>query len=116
MQPGRDTAEHAACLVILPAMSHLVQRSSIDGALQKQGVAVMGQHARGAIARPPDHQRGTARFLFLRHDLQHGRRAVAAAHREQPVAEGRDGIAVLRELPQREMALEDHHCAAVLSR
>jgi hypothetical protein len=80
-------------------MSHLDQRGSTEGALQQQGIAVLDQHARRAIARPPDHQRDTTRFLFLRRDLQHGRHAIAAAHREQAAAAGCDGIAVRSELP-----------------
>jgi hypothetical protein len=93
MQLRDDRTDDPRRLVVASANGEFGQRGFPFGALQKQRVAVVGQHPGRAVPVPPRHQRVAELLLGLHSHLQHGPYAVPS-HRQEMAAAGYDRIAV----------------------
>jgi len=80
-------------------------------ALQQQRIAVLGQHARRALAVPPRHQQAAEFLLGFHGHFQHRRHAVPP-HGQEPAAARHDQVAVGRQLPTGEI-LAEHRAEAI---
>ena len=107
VQTRHGSAEDGGGVVVLAAGRHGRQRARARRPLKEQGLALMGQNPRRAVAAIPGHQRRSLALLLIEGDFQHGRGAVVKDWQQVAVKGGDEGLAIAGQPPAAKPGLED---------